>query len=287
MSSQMRASRSSTRTLLPPICPTPPWKVRFVIGPSYSALSTSCVTITSRTAFMERKLRMSRPWGSVLKSRASTDSAGATSKDWIRPVFLASRRRDVGAKPSELLSNEYLQLMTSLSYTIRGVFAGHLPRRDLGPDRHRTELFSRSRHLRRGGVQPRDERLLGRESGHAARSTEAARGDGPPGGLSAPDGGSQAELGVPREREGVPASPRGNRERRRRVCRPRRVPQPHGGRRGRQPLADGPGLRRRRTPPNLPRSAGKPRQVARGRHGAQEAGLVELARGGLGHAPVP
>src|SRR5438132_6397084 len=75
--------------------------------------------------------------------------------------------------------------MTSLSYTIRGVFAGHLPRPDLGPDRHRTELFSRPRHLRRGGVQSRDERLLSRESGHAARSTEAARGDGPPGGLSA------------------------------------------------------------------------------------------------------
>src|SRR6266566_7463312 len=206
--------------------------------------STSCVTITSRTAFMERKLRMSRPRGSVLNSRVSTDSAGTTSSDWSRPVFvsrrkssrtprtwpssvmtvfprnsvansfnassgrvsrgayfsfLASPRRDVEAKPSELLSNEDLQLVTSLSYTIRGVFAGHLPRPNLGPHRHRTELFSRPRHLRRGSVQSRDERLLGRESGHAARSTEAARGDGPPGGLSAPDGGSQAQLGVPRE----------------------------------------------------------------------------------------
>src|SRR2546421_8116162 len=42
--------------------------------------------------------------------------------------------------------------MTSLSYTIGSVFAGHLPRPDLGPDRHRTELFSRPRHLRRGSV---------------------------------------------------------------------------------------------------------------------------------------
>src|SRR5207244_13493470 len=54
--------------------------------------SASCTTITSRTAFIDRKLRVRRPSGSVLKRRVSTVSAGVTRSDGIRPVFVSTRK---------------------------------------------------------------------------------------------------------------------------------------------------------------------------------------------------
>src|SRR2546422_8611231 len=60
--------------------------------PRVRGQSASCTTITSRTAFIDRKLRRSRPSGSVLKRRVSTVSAGVTRSDWIRPVFVSTRK---------------------------------------------------------------------------------------------------------------------------------------------------------------------------------------------------
>src|SRR2546425_1287497 len=60
--------------------------------PRIRGQSASCTTITSRTAFIDRKLRRSRPSGSVLKRRVSTVSAGVTRSDWIRPVFGSTRK---------------------------------------------------------------------------------------------------------------------------------------------------------------------------------------------------
>src|SRR2546427_315463 len=54
--------------------------------------SASCTTITSRTAFIDRKFRVRRPSGSVLKRRVSTVSAGVTRSDGIRPVFVSTRK---------------------------------------------------------------------------------------------------------------------------------------------------------------------------------------------------
>src|SRR5207244_7130688 len=48
--------------------------------PRVRGQSASCTTITSRTAFIDRKLRRSRPSGSVLKRRVSTVSAGVTRR---------------------------------------------------------------------------------------------------------------------------------------------------------------------------------------------------------------
>src|SRR5207244_10920568 len=59
--------------------------------PRVRGQSASCTTITSRTAFIDRKLSRSRPSGSVLKRRVSTVSAGVTRSDWIRPVFVSRR----------------------------------------------------------------------------------------------------------------------------------------------------------------------------------------------------
>src|SRR5213594_872195 len=60
--------------------------------PRVRGQSASCTTITSRTAFIDRKLSRSRPSGSVLKRRVSTVSAGVTRSDWIRPVFVSTRK---------------------------------------------------------------------------------------------------------------------------------------------------------------------------------------------------
>src|SRR3989442_7768251 len=60
--------------------------------PRIRGQSASCTTITSRTAFIDRKLSRSRPSGSVLKRRVSTVSAGVTRSDWTRPVFVSRRK---------------------------------------------------------------------------------------------------------------------------------------------------------------------------------------------------
>src|SRR5436309_1150852 len=60
--------------------------------PRVRGQSASCTTITSRTAFIDRKLSRSRPSGSVLKRRVSTVSAGVTRSDGIRPVFVSTRK---------------------------------------------------------------------------------------------------------------------------------------------------------------------------------------------------
>src|SRR3989454_206355 len=52
--------------------------------------SASCTTITSRTAFIDRKLRVRRPSGSVLKRRVSPVSAGGTRSGGVRPVFVST-----------------------------------------------------------------------------------------------------------------------------------------------------------------------------------------------------
>src|SRR3989475_5498164 len=60
--------------------------------PRVRGQSASCTTITSRTAFIDRKPSRSRPSGSVLKRRVSTVSAGVTRSDGIRPVFVSTRK---------------------------------------------------------------------------------------------------------------------------------------------------------------------------------------------------
>src|SRR5256712_2162151 len=60
--------------------------------PRVRGQSASCTTITSRTAFIDRKLRRSRPSGSVLRRRVSTVAAGVPRSDWIRPVFFSTRK---------------------------------------------------------------------------------------------------------------------------------------------------------------------------------------------------
>src|SRR5437762_4958778 len=275
--------------------------------------------ITSFTAFIDRKLRMSRPLGSVWNRRVSTDSAGATRRDWIRPVFRSNRKSsripriwpssvmtvlprssvaknftpaslaypaglifpflanswpDVGIKPSDDYSNHSSRLVTALSYTPRGLQPGACPEADLGPYRDRAQRVPRPGHVRRGGLQPRDERVPRREPRNAARPPAAPRGDRPSGGLSAADGGSQAELGLPRQREGLQEGPRGDRACGRRICGPRRLPQPHRARRRREPLPDGPRLRRRRAAADLPGPSRAAGPMARGRDGPPAADVV-------------
>src|SRR2546428_6023534 len=53
--------------------------------------SASCTTITSRTAFIDRKLRVRRPSGSVLKRRGSPGPPGVPGCDRVRPAFLSTR----------------------------------------------------------------------------------------------------------------------------------------------------------------------------------------------------
>src|SRR5256712_4741766 len=60
--------------------------------PRVRGQSASCTTITSRTAFIDRKPSRSRPSGSVLKRRVSTVSAGVTRSDGIRPVCVSTRK---------------------------------------------------------------------------------------------------------------------------------------------------------------------------------------------------
>src|SRR5881628_918753 len=60
--------------------------------PRVRGQSASCTTITSRTAFIDRKLSRSRPSGSALKRRVSTVSAGVTRSDGIRPVLVSTRK---------------------------------------------------------------------------------------------------------------------------------------------------------------------------------------------------
>src|SRR5438552_13579758 len=100
------------------------------------------------------------------------------------------------------------------------------------------------------------------------------RGDVPSRRLSAADRGPQTELGEPLEREGVQKGPRGDREPRRGLCGPRRLPLPYGRRRRREPLSDGLGLRGRRAAADLSGSARRAREVARGRPGAEAPGMV-------------
>src|SRR2546426_3680352 len=60
--------------------------------PRVRGQSASCTTITSRTAFIDRKLRVRRPSGSVLKRRVSTGSPGVTRSDGVRPGFVSTRK---------------------------------------------------------------------------------------------------------------------------------------------------------------------------------------------------
>src|SRR5712692_5397430 len=80
--------------------------MRSVMAPRSRRQSASCVTITSLTALRERKLRRRRPLGSVLKSRVSTDSAGATTRDWIRPVLVSTTKssRTPSTWPSSVIT---------------------------------------------------------------------------------------------------------------------------------------------------------------------------------------
>src|SRR5712692_8105116 len=80
--------------------------MRSVMAPRSRRQSASCVTITSLTALRERKLRRRRPLGSVLKSRVSTDSAGATTREWIRPVLVSTTKssRTPSTWPSSVMT---------------------------------------------------------------------------------------------------------------------------------------------------------------------------------------
>src|SRR2546429_3949766 len=185
--------------------------------------------------------------------------------------FLANSWPDVGIKASDDYSNHSSRLVTALSYTPRGLQPGACPEADVGPYRDRAQRVPRPGHLRRGALHPRDERVPGRDPRNAARPPAAPRGDRPPGRLSAADGGSQAELGLPRQREGLQEGPRGDRACGRRIRGPRRLPQPHRARRRREPLPDGPRLRRRRAAADLAGPSRAAGPMARGRGGPHTA----------------
>src|SRR5438034_71572 len=107
--------------------------------------------------------------------------------------FLANSWPDVGIKPSDDYSNHSSRLVTALSYTPRGLQPGACPEADLGPYRDRAQRVPRPGHVRRGGLQPRDERVPRREPRNAARPPADLPGPTPaPGPMARGRDGPQA-----------------------------------------------------------------------------------------------